>query len=92
MPASRSVRCGGVREFGSTTRIAAVVKTEYIAGDMRPAESPDQASEEIDATGMYVLPGFVDLHLHSGDIPKTPEAEYVYKLWLAHGITKSLDV
>ena len=54
---------------------------------MRPADSPDQASKEIDATGMYVLPGFVDLHLHSGDVPKTPEAEYVYKLWLAHGIT-----
>jgi len=68
-------------------RITAVVKTEYIAGDMRPADSPEQVSKEIDATGMYVLPGFVDLHVHSGDIPKTPEAEYVYKLWLAHGIT-----
>jgi imidazolonepropionase-like amidohydrolase len=68
-------------------RIAAVVKTEYIAGDMRPADRPEQASKEIDATGMYVLPGFVDLHVHSGDIPKTPEVEYVYKLWMAHGIT-----
>ena len=37
--------------------------------------------------GMYVLPGFVDLHVHTGDIPKTPEVEYVYKLWMAHGIT-----
>jgi imidazolonepropionase-like amidohydrolase len=36
---------------------------------------------------MFVLPGFVDLHVHSGDKPKTPEAEYVYKLWMAHGIT-----
>ena len=73
-------------------RIAAVVKAEYIAGDMRPADAPDQASKEIDATGMYVLPGFVDLHLHSGDVPKTPEAEYVYKLWLAHGITTGRGV
>ena len=73
-------------------RIAAVVKAEYIAGDMRPADAPDQASKEIDATGMYVLPGFVDLHLHSGDVPKTPEAEYVYKLWLAHGITSGRGV
>ena len=68
-------------------RIVAVVKTEYVAGDMRPADGPLEASKEIDATGMYVLPGFVDLHVHSGDIPKTPEVEYVYKLWLAHGIT-----
>jgi len=73
-------------------RIAAVVKTEYIAGDMRPAETAVAASKEIDATGMYVLPGFVDLHLHSGDIPKTPEAEYVYKLWLAHGVTSGRGV
>lgn len=73
-------------------RITAVVKAEYIAGDMRPVDSPDQAAQEIDATGMYVLPGFIDLHLHSGDIPKTPEAEYVYKLWLAHGITSGRGV
>jgi len=68
-------------------RITGVVKAEYIAGDMRPAGSSLKASKEIDATDMYVLPGFVDLHVHSGDIPKTPEVEYVYKLWLAHGIT-----
>ncbi|MEJ8569082.1 amidohydrolase family protein [Elongatibacter sediminis] len=73
-------------------RIAAVVKTEYVVGDMRPADAPEPASHEIDATGMYVLPGFVDLHLHSGDTPKTPQAEYVYKLWLAHGITTGRGV
>ena len=42
--------------------------------------------------GHYVLPGFVDLHLHTGDPRKTPEAEYVYKLWLAHGITAGRGV
>ena len=68
-------------------RITAVTKSEYVAGDMRPAADSVKASKEIDASGMYVLPGFVDLHVHSGDIPKTPEVEYVYKLWLAHGIT-----
>ena len=73
-------------------RIVSVMKAKYIAGDMRPASAAVQASKEIDATGMYVLPGFVDLHLHSGDIPKTPEAEYVYKLWLAHGITAGRGV
>jgi imidazolonepropionase-like amidohydrolase len=73
-------------------RITAVVAVGATAGDMRPSGRPGNPTKEIDATGMYVLPGFVDLHLHSGDIPKTPDAEYVYKLWLAHGITAGRGV
>jgi imidazolonepropionase-like amidohydrolase len=73
-------------------RIKDVVAIDATAGDMRPADRPQGATREIDATGMYVLPGFVDLHLHSGEKPKTPEAEYVYKLWLAHGITAGRGV
>ncbi|MDA7980226.1 MAG: amidohydrolase family protein [Pirellulales bacterium] len=45
------------------------------------------ADHVIDASGMYVLPGFVDMHAHCGGKPKAPDAEYVYKLWLAHGVT-----
>jgi hypothetical protein len=48
---------------------------------------PPQADHEIDAAGMYVMPGFVDLHVHAGGAPKNPDAEYPYKLWLAHGVT-----
>ncbi|CAN5884459.1 hypothetical protein BH24ACI5_BH24ACI5_23480 [soil metagenome] len=33
------------------------------------------------------MPGFVNLHAHLGDTRKAPEAEYVYKLYLAHGVT-----
>jgi imidazolonepropionase-like amidohydrolase len=48
---------------------------------------PGDATREIDGHGMYILPGFVDLHVHTGGVPKAPEAEYVYKLWMGHGIT-----
>ena len=41
---------------------------------------PAAGNKEIDAAGMYVLPGFVDLHLHTGGVPKAPQPEYVYKL------------
>ncbi|MGB7406533.1 MAG: amidohydrolase [Pacificimonas sp.] len=41
----------------------------------------------IDATGQYVLPGFVDVHGHNGDPQKAPSSDYAYKLWLAHGVT-----
>jgi cytosine/adenosine deaminase-related metal-dependent hydrolase len=43
--------------------------------------------EVIEAEGMYLLPGFFDMHGHTGGSAQGTPAEYVYKLWLAHGIT-----
>jgi hypothetical protein len=54
---------------------------------INPDRRPGDATREIDAAGMYVMPGLVDIHVHCGGFPKTPEVEYVYKLWMAHGIT-----
>ena len=48
---------------------------------------PPKGTKEIDGTGMYIMPGFVDLHVHTGGAPKAPDAEYVHKLWMAHGVT-----
>jgi cytosine/adenosine deaminase-related metal-dependent hydrolase len=39
----------------------------------------------IDAEGMYVMPGMIDLHMHLRTEPM--EIEYVYYLKLAHGVT-----
>lgn len=47
----------------------------------------EDADHVIDASGMYLLPGFIDMHAHCGGPRKAPEAEYVYKLWLGHGVT-----
>ncbi|MGH7718965.1 MAG: amidohydrolase family protein [Gemmatimonadaceae bacterium] len=47
------------------------------------------ADRVIDAAGMYVMPGIVDMHGHiqfSRNGQPMPR-DYVYKLWLAHGIT-----
>lgn len=49
------------------------------------------AVREIDVHGMYVLPGFVDMHAHQGGVDQGTPAEYVYKLWLGHGITTIRD-
>src|SRR5688572_1129474 len=54
---------------------------------LAPDREPRDADREIDATGMYVLPGFVDVHGHNGDPDKAPNATYGYRLWLAHGVT-----
>ncbi|MGE5108539.1 MAG: amidohydrolase family protein [Sphingobacteriales bacterium] len=46
-----------------------------------------EGGKELNAEGMYLLPGFIDMHGHiGGDAQGTP-AEYVFKLWMAHGIT-----
>lgn len=46
----------------------------------------------MDLEGHYVLPGFVDSHGHIGSAVQAPSADYVYKLWLAHGVTTVRDV
>ena len=73
-----------VVEGNKITRVASV-GTPFIEIDEE--RRPKDATYEIDAHGMYVMPGLVDLHVHTGGVPKAPEAEYVYKLWLGHGIT-----
>ena len=55
----------------------------------RPAAKP--GDKEMDLTGMYVLPGFVDLHGHIGGVEQGTPADYVFKLWLAHGVTTVRD-
>ena len=55
----------------------------------RPVAAP--GDHEIDLSGHYVLPGFVDLHGHLGGREQGTPAEYVLKLWMAHGITTSSD-
>lgn len=44
-------------------------------------------AKEIDAEGMYLLPGFVDMHGHIGGNAQGTTPEYVFKLWMAHGVT-----
>jgi imidazolonepropionase-like amidohydrolase len=43
--------------------------------------------KEIDAHGQYILPGFVDMHGHIGGVAQGADWEYVFRLWLAHGVT-----
>ena len=53
-----------------------------------------EGAREIDASGKYVLPGFVSLHahIHTPDTGQAVPTEYVFKLWLMHGITTVRDL
>jgi imidazolonepropionase-like amidohydrolase len=73
-------------------RIEAIQNAGTPGVPMEPNRRMPAADHVIDGTGMYVLPGLVDLHLHTGGVPKAPEAEYYYKIWMAHGITTGRGV
>jgi hypothetical protein len=67
-----------------------------IRGAHTGAHAPDGA-DIIDVAGGYVLPGFVDAHVHLGTPSHAAagaltDPEYVLKLWLAHGVTTVRDV
>ena len=71
-------------------RIAAIYDGGYGTVD-------EAGAHVIDATGQFVLPGFVDAHVHLGSLNhayagKLTDPEYVLKLWLAHGVTTVRDV
>jgi Amidohydrolase family len=46
---------------------------------------------ELDLEDMYVLPGLIDMHGHIGGASQGTPAEYVFKLWMGHGITTIRD-
>ncbi|GAB3305825.1 amidohydrolase family protein [Pseudoclavibacter terrae] len=58
------------------------------------AVQPSGVREEhcFDLDGAYVLPGFIDAHAHVGAPDQVETVDYVYKLWLAHGITRVREV
>lgn len=72
-------------------RIREIRSVGYPKVAIREAGRPQKGTKEIDASGMYVLPGFVDCHAHIGGAAQGTPAEYVYKLWMAHGVTTIRD-
>ena len=68
-------------------RITEVKSVGYPGVSINENRRPKKGDFEIDASGHYILPGFVDMHAHAGSVQKAPETDYVYKLWLAHGVT-----
>ena len=74
-------------------RIARVAVVGYpgvpIDSSGRPKLAP--GGYELQASGMYLLPGLIDMHGHIGGRAQGADAEYVFKLWMGHGITTARD-
>lgn len=60
-----------------------------INADRRP--KLEAGGKELNCDGMYLMPGFVDMHGHSGGDSQGTPAEYVFKLWMGHGVTTVRD-
>src|SRR5258706_6532952 len=68
-------------------RIVQIETVGYPGVPVNSERRPPLASggHELDCSGMYLMPGFIDMHGHIGG-SQAPIAEYVFKLWMAHGI------
>ncbi len=70
-------------------RISRVQVVGYPGVAIDPGRRPKlkAGGRELDATGMYLMPGFVDMHGHIGGKAQGAEPDYVFRLWMAHGVT-----
>ena len=58
------------------------------------ADRPAKGGREIDASGKFVLPGFINLHghIHSRGTGQDVPPDYIFMLWLMHGVTTVREV
>lgn len=78
-------------------KITTVRAVGYPKLPIKQSRRPEGGDRELDLQGMYILPGFVDAHAHISSphqsvVGKPSPAEYVYKLWLAHGVTTVREI
>ncbi len=72
-------------------RIVEIRSVGYPGVPIDETRRPAAGDREIDVSGMYVLPGLVDMHGHIGGVAQGTPSTYVFKLWMGHGITTVRD-
>ena len=74
-------------------KILEIKNVGYPGVEIKEEKRPQlkEGGKELDASGMYLMPGFVDMHGHIGGEAQGTPAEYVFKLWMGHGITTIRD-
>jgi len=84
-------RSEGEGPFDKKNLIASIQGAGVPGMPIKPAPKAKEGQKVMDLRGMYILPGFVDMHEHIGSTKGIP-AEYVYKLFMGHGITTIREV
>ena len=93
IPGTGSPALGPVDIVIEGNRIVTIQSVGNPGVPIDPEDRPKakNGDKEIDVSASFVLPGFVDMHGHIGGKEQGTPAEYVFKLWLAHGITTIRD-
>ncbi|MDX1543062.1 MAG: amidohydrolase family protein [Christiangramia sp.] len=75
-------------------KITGVYNVGYPGVEIDDSKRPElkEGGRELDASGMYLLPGFIDMHAHIGGKAQGADPDYVFRLWLAHGVTTVREV
>jgi len=70
-------------------RIASIHNVGFPGVPIEDSGRPEAGAGDrvLELEGYYLLPGFIDMHAHFGGDDQGVPAEYVAKLWLAHGVT-----
>lgn len=69
-----------------------IKKIQVVGYDGVPIEESKRpklkaGGKELDCNGMYLMPGLIDMHGHIGGVSQGAEPEYVFRLWMGHGVT-----
>lgn len=74
-------------------KIAEVKVVGYPGLPIKEERRPKAGENDMvmDLEGHFLLPGFIDMHGHIGGTGQGTPAEYVFKLWMSHGITTVRD-
>jgi N-acyl-D-aspartate/D-glutamate deacylase len=84
------VRNGGVVDGSGAERFRAdvAIKDRKVAALISPADAASaSAPREIDAAGLVIAPGFIDLHSHSDWVAPIPDHGQILKPFLQQGVT-----
>ena len=79
----RSIAASLLRE---ENKIVKIKNVGYPGVPIDSTKRPElkEGGYELDCEGMYLMPGFVDMHGHIGGRSQGADAEYVFKLWMGH--------
>ena len=93
MPVDLILKNGIVIQQGAETERSVAIRAGKIEGVYSSERTPD-AKNSIDCTGLYILPGAIDIHVHLRDLDQSEKEDYESgtRAAAAGGVTTVVDM